>query len=272
MIAASSEPAAAAAAEPKPAAVTSVLLVVAMEEEAAPIIAKFGMRKLEHRFLPGAPFVAWEGLVGALTLRLVWCGRDERFGGNNVATTAAAVATYAAISALGEPTPQLVMSVGTAGGFAERGARICDVYLSTKCVYHARRIPEGGAGGELEEQGFGHYRSPALAGLSAAAGLKTGVVSTSDSLDTSEKDMELMLSEGAVVKEMEAAAVGWVCKQLQIPFVALKGVTDLVDGEETTREEFEANLTAAARALEAKLGIVLTLLQQRPLSGWASKS
>ena len=53
--------------------------------------------------------------------------------------------------------------------------------------------------------------------------------------------------------------------------MALKGVTDLVDGEETTREEFEANLTAAARALEAKLAVVLTLLQQRPLSGWASK-
>jgi len=103
------------------------------------------------------------------------------------------------------------------------------------------------------------------------AGLKTGVVSTSDSLDNSPQDMELMLSEGAVVKEMEAAAVAWVCKQLQIPFVALKGVTDLVDGEETTREEFESNLTAAAQALEEKLVIVLELLQQQPLSRWAKK-
>lgn len=119
----------AAAASTRPGAVNAVLLVVAMEQEAAPIISKFAMRKLEHRFLPGAPFVAWEGHVGELSLRLVrradrdallrchfltqtlsftktgsgeadtkverktfpqvWCGRDERFGGNNVATTAA---------------------------------------------------------------------------------------------------------------------------------------------------------------------------------------
>jgi 5'-methylthioadenosine nucleosidase len=228
----------AAAAATRDAAIQHVLLVVAMEQEAAPIIEKFAMQQLDHRFLPGAPFVAWEGQVEDLRLQLVWCGRDKRFGGNNVATTAAAVATYAAISALG--VPQLVMSVGTAGGFAARGARINDVFLSTKCVFHARRIPEsGGEGEELEEQGFGHYRSPPLAGLSATAGLKTGVVSTSDSLDSSAKDMELMLSEGAVVKEMEAAAVAWVCRQLRVPFVALKGVTDLVDGEQTTREEFE---------------------------------
>ena len=79
------------------------------------------------------------------------------------------------------------------------------------------------------------------------------------------------LTSGFVCVCVALFAVAWVCKQLQIPFVALKGVTDLVDGEETTREEFEANLTAAARALEAKLAVVLTLLQQRPLSGWASK-
>jgi hypothetical protein len=61
----------AAAASTRPGAVNAVLLVVAMEQEAAPIISKFAMRKLEHRFLPGAPFVAWEGHVGELSLRLV---------------------------------------------------------------------------------------------------------------------------------------------------------------------------------------------------------
>ena len=135
----------------------SVLLVVAMQQEAAPIIEAFSMRKLPHCFLPGAAFVAWEGMIGELTLRLVWCGRDVRYGGNNVGTTAAAVATYAALAAFinTDSPPELVLSVGTAGGFAERGAGITDVYLSTKCVFHARRIPEGGTWGELEEQGFG---------------------------------------------------------------------------------------------------------------------
>ena len=62
--------------------------------------------------------------------------------------------------------------------------------------------------------------------------------------------MELMLSEGAVVKEMEAASVAWVCKQLGLPFAALKAVTDIVDGPKATREEFESNLGEAALALQ----------------------
>ena len=49
----------------------SVLLVVAMQQEAQPIIDAFDMRKLDHAFLPGAAFVAWQGMIGELTVRLV---------------------------------------------------------------------------------------------------------------------------------------------------------------------------------------------------------
>ena len=59
---------------------------------------------------------------------------------NNVATTAASVTTYAALNTFGRQ--DIVLSVGTAGGFSQRGARVGDVFLSTKCVFHARRIPE----------------------------------------------------------------------------------------------------------------------------------
>jgi hypothetical protein len=49
-----------------------------------------------------------------------------------------------------------------------------------------------------------------------------GVVSTSDSLDHTQRDLDVMRSEGAAVKEMEAAACAWVAQQSQIPFVAVK--------------------------------------------------
>ena len=104
-----------------------------------------------------------------------------------------------------------------------------------RCVFHSRRIPV--SDGTLEEYGFGHFRSPPLSGLAAAAGLKQGVVSTSDSLDCTPTDMELMMAEGAVVKEMECAAVAWVCEKLRVPFAALKAITDIVDGERSTRAE-----------------------------------
>ena len=122
--------------------------------------------------------------------------------------------------------------------------------------------------GELEESGFGHYRSPPLLGLARAAGLKLGVVSTSDSLDATPLDLQLMAGEGASVKEMEAAAVAWTCQQLGVPFVALKSITDLVDGAHATRGEFESNLATAAASLQAKLAAVLGLLENRPLNHW----
>lgn len=249
--------------------VRRVMIVIAMEQEALPIVTKFRLTEMkENSFLPGAPFKAWVGDVGAIVLTVIWCGRDPRFGGvNNVATTAAAVATYASVAAFGKP--DLLISAGTAGGFRIAGAAVGDCFLSSKCVFHARRIPSD-EGLALEEYGFGHFRSPPLSALAARAGLKVGVVSTSDSLDSSELDLELMRGEGAAVKEMEAASVAWVCQTLSVPFIALKAITDIVDGEHATRSEFEANLHMASEALQRKVGLVLELLSNTTLRQWAS--
>ena len=248
--------------------VRRVLIVVAMEQEVQPLVEHFGLPRLPHPFLAGSPMVAWGGTLPdrQLELHIVWCGMDARYGNNNVGTAAAAVSTYASCVAFG--APDLVLSVGTAGGFSAHGAEIGDVFLSTKCVFHSRRIPGAAGDGELEESGFGHYRSPPLLGLARAAGLKLGVVSTSDSLDATPLDLQLMAGEGASVKEMEAAAVAWTCQQLGVPFVALKSITDLVDGGHATRGEFESNLATAAASLQAKLAAVLGLLEGEPLNHW----
>ena len=189
-----------------------------------------------------------------------------------MATTAAGVSAYASIAAF---KPDLVISAGTAGGFSELGAKIGDVYLSTKCVFHGRRIPHSvqpsrdGCRSTLEEYGFGHFRSPPLGHLAAAAGVKQGVVSSSDSLDCSAMDLQLLRSEGAVVKEMEAAAVAWVCQQLSVPFIALKSVTDIVDGDRRTEQEFYANLERASEALQWRLSTVVGCLGGTRLGEWA---
>ena len=203
---------------------------------------------------------------------------------NNVATTAASVTTYAALNTFGRQ--DIVLSVGTAGGFSQRGARVGDVFLSTKCVFHARRIPEttkavdgdqNTSCNTLEEYGFGHFRSPNLVGLARSANLKLGVVTTSDSLDCTERDMELMMSEGATVKEMEAASVAWVCYHANIPFVAIKVISDIVDEpqgdndkqdseQDRTRDMFEKNFDCAVDSLKEKVGKVLKLLDHAKLS------
>jgi 5'-methylthioadenosine nucleosidase len=249
------------------AAIKRVVLIVAMEQEATPFIHKHDLQQMQPSpFMTGMQMVCYSGHIinNSIEVFLVWTGRDKRYNVNNVATTAASVATYASIHAF---EPDLVLSAGTAGGFAAVGATVGDVYISTKCVFHNRRIPSGT---DYEEYGFGHFRSPPLPLLAAECGLKQGVVSTSDSLDHSPIDLELMRAEGASVKEMEAAAVAWVCQQVSVPFLAVKSITDIVDGPETVDDEFYANLKTASEALQEKLSQILELLSTAPLAHWSS--
>ena len=59
-------------------------------------------------------------------------------GVDNVGTVPAAVTAYLAVH---EFKPDLVISIGTAGGFQAKGAAIGDVFLATAFANHDRRIP-----------------------------------------------------------------------------------------------------------------------------------
>ena len=65
-------------------------------------------------------------------------------------------------------------------------------------------------------------------------------MTTSNSLDESETDREWILALDGEVKEMEAAAVAWVCGLTGTPFVGIKTITDLVDHPTPTAEQFLA--------------------------------
>ena len=51
-------------------------------------------------------------------------------------------------------------------------------------------------------------------------------------------DDELLVAGDASVKDMEGAAVAWAAAQTGTPLVAIKVVTDIVDGEHATQDEF----------------------------------
>ena len=72
------------------------------------------------------------------------------------------------------------------------------------------------------------------------------------------------------MKEMEAAAIAWVCKQLDVPFLALKAITDVVDdpGTEHTEAQFYSNLKVASARLQEKLTAVLERLGGTTLESW----
>lgn len=91
---------------------------------------------------------AYSGTVGSITVNLVHNGKDPKAGVDKVGTNAATLTTYLAIDAF---QPDVVISAGTAGGFAARGATIASIFVSTACVNHDRRIPLPG----FDEFGLG---------------------------------------------------------------------------------------------------------------------
>lgn len=235
-----------------------------MEAEALPVISGLGLKRDSPPSLPPpAPATTFSGRVSSsggdkgasspssssVEVSVVCSGKCKVHGVDNIGTVPAALMTYLALSELRDPKVDLVISAGTAGGFRARGAEIGDVFCATAFANHDRRIPLP------KFDAYGTWRSDAHPAprLAAALGLKSGPVSTGNSLDWHELDMRSMSEAGAAVKDMEASGVAWACSLHGVPLLALKSVTDIVDGGKPAEEEFLANLEKASEALHFAL-------------------
>ncbi|OPZ73533.1 MAG: 5'-methylthioadenosine/S-adenosylhomocysteine nucleosidase [Verrucomicrobia bacterium ADurb.Bin474] len=230
-----------------------MVIVVAMMSEAMPIVDALGMTTqgrlhscypMEHYFSDRHPNV-----------HLVINGRCPRFGVDNIASQPATVAAFLSIEKL---KPCILLNAGTAGGFSSAGSSVGDVYLGYPSVYfHDRRIPIP----RFREFGLGGYVCPDVRPMAAALGMKTGVVSTGNSLASISTDLEIMQSYEGRAKDMEAAAIAWVAEQHRVPFIAIKAITDLVDTEKPVHEAFLENLATASSRLALKTVEVIDYLE-----------
>lgn len=228
----------------------TVAVVMAMAAEAAPTVERLGLIACSSH-VAALPFRWYEGEVGGRHVVVAVNGRDERHGVDNIGTNPAVLNTWLTVERW---HPGVVVSAGTAGGFAALGGEIGDLYLSQRdLVFHDRRIAIPG----FDEYGHGRYPSLDVAAEAQRIGAKLGVVSTSNSLDWPDLDAAVMAAHGAAVKEMEAAAVAWVCWLTGTPVFALKAITDLVDHPAGTAEQFVANLGVATERLAAGLHALL---------------
>lgn len=80
-------------------------------------------------------------------------------------------------------------------------------------------------------------------------GYKMGKVTTGSSLDMQPCDEIIIRENGGQLKDMEGAAVGFVCSLFSVPVIYVKSVTDLCDSGAETYEEFSRNLHAACQTL-----------------------
>jgi len=231
-----------------------VAFVIAMRSEAEPLIKSLGLTAAVGIFPETVPFETFTGEFSGRRILLTVGGIDEVHGIDNVASQPATLMTWLAIDRF---KPDLVINAGTAGGMGRAGCEIGDVYLSGEVFrFHDRRIPLP----RFREYGIGSYPSFDTSGLARQLGLKRGIISTGDSLDMTETDLVMIRVNGAVIKEMEAAAVAWVCRITRTPMFAVKAVTDLIDGRETPQKQFMANLRLAVDNLQDAIRRILSSL------------
>ena len=221
--------------------VNKILLLVAMEAEAMPMVSSLSLTKTENLIAPPAPCVTYVSDDGNICL--TYYGKCPNTGMCAVGTAPAALYTYLALQAF---EPDLVISTGTAGGFKSRNAAIGDVFIASKTVNHDRRIAIPG----FDEYGVGKLGCVTAPRMRRDLGLKVGVCSSGNSLDWHDMDMTVMQTHEAAVKEMEAASVAWAASMFGVPLLAVKAITDIVDGDHPPHEEFLRNLAAAAEALQ----------------------
>ena len=243
---------------------------MAMEAEAQPFIERLGLTAAKDDFFDTAstpvPFQVYTGSYKETDITVIVNGKDKVHGTgvDNVGTVPAALAAFVIVQQLTSTSqrPALLLNAGTGGGFQRKGAAIGDVYLVTAVANHDRRIPIPG----FDAYGAGTLTSSLKVEEAATAlGYKTGICTTSNSLDHSSEDDERMLSNDATVKDMEAAAIAWSCQMHNMPFLAVKVVTDIVDGDRPTQEEFMENLSTAAKSLQEALPKVLDYVIEHEL-------
>lgn len=222
--------------------INTICYVVAMVAEAKPFIEQYGMKEKEGFFAP-LPCMLYEGeLENGKKLYVVLNGQQN--GSDLVGCEAASIATLCAIQRL---NPDVIINSGTCGGFKSNGADIAEVFIGNKAMFHDRRVPGDDAWGT---QSIGNYSvwegSEAMA---KELGFKMGKVTTGSSLDMQPCDLEIIQKNGGELKDMEGAAIGFVCSLFNKPIIYVKSVTDLCDSGAETFEEFSKNLHAACESL-----------------------
>lgn len=234
-----------------------VTLLVAMQAEAAMLVERLGLAPAVPPWPGWLPCRLWRGRIAGLAIELVTSGTDPRYGCDNIGLEPAAAMALAAIEHL---RPELLVSAGTAGGFAARGAVVGTVYLSAgEFRFHDRHVPLAG----FEASALGGYPSLCVRALATELGLPQGPVSSGSSLRRDEAEVAALAASGVVAKEMEAAAEAWVASLAGVPFFAVKAITNLLDAPGASEEQFRRNLAAAVTALTATLQRLLPVLAGR---------
>lgn len=212
-------------------------LYIAMQTEAQGLLDALGATPFSKQPAIGSYFQTDKLLIAT-------SGKDLTTGSDCIGTEPAAIIANDLITNHG--ITQL-LNAGTCGAHSSLGAKIADAFLISPTIYnHDHRIPLP----KMEEFGVGTHPTPKeVLPLAESLKLPTAILSTGNSLDHTERDLEIFLKNGAQLKDMEGSALAWVCRQHDIPLTCLKVVTDIFDLPHPAAEQFATNLSRASKRL-----------------------
>lgn len=236
----------------------NVVLVYAMQAEAEPFLKACAASEVPLPAPAWLPFRVFHCPHETLTLHALVSGVDARFGVDNIGLEAATLMAYIAIEHL---APDVLVSCGTAGGFAARGAQIGTVYLGDTFLFHDRHVPLPG----FDRSGLSKTSTFDAGAMADRLALPRVNVSSGSSLMRSAADITVMSDHDARAKEMEAAALAWVCQLSGVRLLAVKSVTNLLDHEENSEAQFERHFSSAVQALARETRRVVADFAAHPI-------
>lgn len=238
--------------------INNILLLVAMDKEAQPIIKKMNMERINHKLDEDLPAAIYRTVSpDGHQINLVVSGKCPSHGVDRIGSQGLNLVAWEAVKAF---NPDVLINVGTGGGFEKNGSKPGDVYVSSESVkYHDRLFfPDI----YFQNYGIGSYKCLEIQHIADQLNLKQGVISTGGSMLASVEENEQMAKNNAVVKEMEAAGIAEVAQLKNVPFIALKIITDLVDTNECPQNQFTNNFNKLITHLADKTHALCLLLMK----------
>ncbi len=183
----------------------------------------------------------WQGRIGTTEVVLAQCGIGKVFA---AACTQAMILKYA---------PTFILNIGV-GGALTRELGLGDAVVGTSAVqYDMDTSAIGDPPGKISgidrtylpcDEAAGTVLGEVLSGLGVHH--LFGVIATADRFVDKDENRDLCRSFGALIEDMEGAAVGQVCFVHQLPFGILRTVSN---GDEDAGAVYENAVGMAAEVL-----------------------
>jgi 5'-methylthioadenosine nucleosidase len=240
-----------------------ILILVAMEKEALPLVQILKLKIHQQPLDPSLPAKTFYSKTEQGEIFLVMSGKCPHHQVDRIGSQGLNLVAWEAVKTY---TPNLIVNIGTAGGFQTAHAKPGDIYISSETIkYHDRLFYPDLV---FQNYGIGNYKCLEIPLLAQQLQLKQGIISTGGSLIASENEKIQMKKNNASVKDMEAAGIAEIAQLKNIPFIALKIITDLVDIEDCPQNQFERNFETLIHSLANKAYELCNVLLGRNLQSF----